>query len=363
MRMVGSMSSETAYNYGFQGQEIDDDIFEGAVRFKHRIHDARLGRYLSIDPLSSQYPFYSHYSFSGNNVINSFELEGAQPGHYLARLYYDHIGKHLTIERIDYSLYGSEHNFGIFIANSGIIAWNGIVSIPEDVLSNSTPVDLYVNLSDIYESVEQFIDRPWSEIETDLEAYLTDPETYETLAAAILTRKLSRGLSLPQTGWNGKLKELTLKEVPITAKNTPSPTTTPVSVTIPITSKLIRYSRVSKLEDVNLLTRGSASKYKGKSGVYVHKFKDGSIYVGKAKDLGRRPKASLRELQNKNGKHKGGAENKDYAHTEFYELDKSLYDDLDHMEGDFLNNKYGGITNDKVLNKRQADHWDNYKDR
>jgi hypothetical protein len=50
----------------------------GAVAFKYRIHDPRIGRFLSIDPLAPDYPHNSPYAFSENDVIASVELEGLE---------------------------------------------------------------------------------------------------------------------------------------------------------------------------------------------------------------------------------------------------------------------------------------------
>ncbi len=71
-----------AYRYGFQGQEKDDEIKgEGnSINYKFRMHDPRIGRFFSIDPLISEYPHYSPYSFSGNKVIQFVELEGMEEG-------------------------------------------------------------------------------------------------------------------------------------------------------------------------------------------------------------------------------------------------------------------------------------------
>ena len=43
------------------------------------MHDARIGRFLSIDPLAGKYPQWSPYAFSGNRVIDAVELEGLEP--------------------------------------------------------------------------------------------------------------------------------------------------------------------------------------------------------------------------------------------------------------------------------------------
>jgi RHS repeat-associated protein len=70
------------YRFGFQGQEKDDEIAEGEgnyLSYKYRVHDARIGKFLSVDPLTKDYPFYSPYAFSGNRVIDAWELEGLEP--------------------------------------------------------------------------------------------------------------------------------------------------------------------------------------------------------------------------------------------------------------------------------------------
>ncbi len=72
--------SGDGYRFGFQGQEGDDEWNgEGSMlAFKYRIHDVRLGRFLSIDPLEAKYPWNSTYAFSENKVIQFRELEGAE---------------------------------------------------------------------------------------------------------------------------------------------------------------------------------------------------------------------------------------------------------------------------------------------
>ena len=69
-----------SYRYGFQGQESDNEIKGqgNSVNYKYRMHDPRLGRFFAVDPLTSKYPHYSPYSFSGNKVIHKIELEGLE---------------------------------------------------------------------------------------------------------------------------------------------------------------------------------------------------------------------------------------------------------------------------------------------
>ncbi|GIV28853.1 MAG: hypothetical protein KatS3mg027_2667 [Bacteroidia bacterium] len=80
--MEGRNLEITNYRFGFQGQEGDDEVFgkDNLWAYKYRLHDARLGRFFSVDPLAGKYPFYSMYQFSGNRVIDMVELEGLEPG-------------------------------------------------------------------------------------------------------------------------------------------------------------------------------------------------------------------------------------------------------------------------------------------
>ncbi|WP_444671314.1 RHS repeat-associated core domain-containing protein [Flavobacterium columnare] len=72
--------SSTAYRYGFQGQEKDDEIKgEGnSLNYTFRMHDSRVGRFFAVDPLTHQYPWYSPYQFSGNKPIQFIEREGME---------------------------------------------------------------------------------------------------------------------------------------------------------------------------------------------------------------------------------------------------------------------------------------------
>ncbi len=75
-----SYSSGEGYRFGFQGQESDDEVRGdgNSIFFKYRVHDPRIGRFASIDPLTNAYPWNSPYNFSENDVIRAVELEGLE---------------------------------------------------------------------------------------------------------------------------------------------------------------------------------------------------------------------------------------------------------------------------------------------
>jgi RHS repeat-associated protein len=72
--------SSPNYRYGFQGQEKDDELRGqgNSVNYKYRMHDARIGRFFAVDPLTKKFPWNSSYAFSENRVIDGIELEGLE---------------------------------------------------------------------------------------------------------------------------------------------------------------------------------------------------------------------------------------------------------------------------------------------
>ena len=79
--LPGRNYSSSSYRFGFQGQEKDDELHGAAgtsISYEYRMHDPRIGRFLSIDPLAGKYPHNSPYAFSENRVIDAVELEGLE---------------------------------------------------------------------------------------------------------------------------------------------------------------------------------------------------------------------------------------------------------------------------------------------
>src|SRR5690606_17810072 len=88
MIMPGRHANTSDYRYGFQGQEMDDEIKgEGnSVNYKYRMHDPRLGRFFAVDPLTAKYPYLSPYHFSHNSPIYTKEIEGLEGQFYVIDL-------------------------------------------------------------------------------------------------------------------------------------------------------------------------------------------------------------------------------------------------------------------------------------
>jgi RHS repeat-associated protein len=69
----------------FQGQRFDDDLGLNWIQFKWRNHDAQIGRFIEIDPLSDKYVCNSTYAFSENKVTAHVELEGLESEYIFAK--------------------------------------------------------------------------------------------------------------------------------------------------------------------------------------------------------------------------------------------------------------------------------------
>jgi RHS repeat-associated protein len=69
-----------AYRYGFNGMEKDDEVKGSGNSYDYikRFYDSRLGRFLSIDPITADYPYYSPYQFAGNKPIIAIDRDGLE---------------------------------------------------------------------------------------------------------------------------------------------------------------------------------------------------------------------------------------------------------------------------------------------
>jgi RHS repeat-associated protein len=80
MPMPGrSYQSSNSYRYGFNGQEKDLEIFEGAYTAEYWEYDSRIGRRWNVDPLAHEFPNMSPYAAFNNNPLRFTDPTGAAP--------------------------------------------------------------------------------------------------------------------------------------------------------------------------------------------------------------------------------------------------------------------------------------------
>jgi RHS repeat-associated protein len=68
------------YRYGFNGKENDNEVKGDGNQqdYGMRVYDPRLGRFLSVDPLTKGYPGWSPYPFAMNRPIDGVDLDGGE---------------------------------------------------------------------------------------------------------------------------------------------------------------------------------------------------------------------------------------------------------------------------------------------
>ena len=84
MPMPGRSVSSSAYRYGFNGKENDNEVKGTGNQqdYGMRVYDPRLGKFLSVDPISKQYPELSPYQFASNTPIWAVDIDGLEAGLY-----------------------------------------------------------------------------------------------------------------------------------------------------------------------------------------------------------------------------------------------------------------------------------------
>jgi RHS repeat-associated protein len=80
LQMDGRTFSSADYRYGFNGKEKDDSGEFGSTVYDYgfRIHNPAIAKFLSVDPLTASYPWYTPYQFAGNKPIMAIDLDGAE---------------------------------------------------------------------------------------------------------------------------------------------------------------------------------------------------------------------------------------------------------------------------------------------
>ena len=75
-----SYSCGTLYRYGFNGKENDNEVKGTGNQqdYGMRIYDPRVGKFLSVDPISNEYPELTPYQFASNRPVDGIDLDGLE---------------------------------------------------------------------------------------------------------------------------------------------------------------------------------------------------------------------------------------------------------------------------------------------
>jgi hypothetical protein len=94
--------------FRFNGQEKNNEIQDesNCMNFKFIISDARLGRFLSVDPIFKDYPWNSPFAFAENDVIRAVDLEGLEK--YFINQRYNSVGQLTQISILTFRIESGE---------------------------------------------------------------------------------------------------------------------------------------------------------------------------------------------------------------------------------------------------------------
>jgi RHS repeat-associated protein len=74
--MTGRTYNSPDYRYQFNGKERDGET--NTYDYGFRIYNASIGKFLSVDPLTKSYPWYTPYSFAGNKPSWAIDIDGLE---------------------------------------------------------------------------------------------------------------------------------------------------------------------------------------------------------------------------------------------------------------------------------------------
>lgn len=90
--MTGRDHMSTGYRYGFNGKEKDSNGEWGSTAhydYGFRIYNPSIGRFLSVDPLTKSYPWYTPYQFAGNKPIVAVDVDGLEEAIVIKSKWYE----------------------------------------------------------------------------------------------------------------------------------------------------------------------------------------------------------------------------------------------------------------------------------
>ena len=130
MIMPGRKYAEGEYRYGFNGKEKDNDINSlTAYDYGFRIYNPAIGKFLSVDPLAGDFPYYSVYHFAGCNPIKFIDMDGGEPKDYVENWAPVFLFYHNTNSRVA----GTSDNNATFTVEEPGIGWITLEEIYDKV--------------------------------------------------------------------------------------------------------------------------------------------------------------------------------------------------------------------------------------
>jgi RHS repeat-associated protein len=117
-----SYTASSDYRFGFNGKGKDKNISSlTAYDYGFRIYNPAIGKFLSVDPISRNYPMLTPYQFSSNSPIANIDLDGKEAKYYNITLTEDYDASGKLIKTTTEVQYNKAKEAGWHV--HGIVPW------------------------------------------------------------------------------------------------------------------------------------------------------------------------------------------------------------------------------------------------
>ena len=276
MQMPGrsyTASIASNYRYGFNGKEMDNETYGYGNEYDYgfRIYNPRIGRFLSVDPLTQKYPELTPYQFASNRPIDGIDRDGLE--------YISYIPRFNTSGRSFNDYVGAFDNGVIDILNLVPTLWNSGVSTVQSINRGTYGQDVKVGAKQTYNSVKQSAKQLYNHpLQT-----LTSPQALEYTVSAYITAKV-----LPVSENSGNLLK-------------PTKTLTSVEESSVVTNKIVAQgingAKFTQAQIAKILapTEGDVvSFYRGMTGSETGQ---GSLFLATTKEYAASYSSNVQEFQ------------------------------------------------------------------
>jgi RHS repeat-associated protein len=91
---AGNATNSGGYRYGYNGKEKDNNGELGLTNYDYgfRIYNPAIAKFLSVDPLTREYPMLTPYQFASNRPIDAVDLDGKEAENIKSRFIVKHQG-------------------------------------------------------------------------------------------------------------------------------------------------------------------------------------------------------------------------------------------------------------------------------
>jgi RHS repeat-associated protein len=175
-------NSGVPYKFGFNGKLNDNEVKGGyglQQDYGMRIYDNRVGRFLSVDPITKQYPELTPYQFASNRPIDGVDQDGEE---YLKNIPKFEYSSNRTWQ--DYV--SAIDNAGIDIVNLVSTTWNSLVVTAQGLYEHKYLQNLKNDAKQLASGVKQiatkFVNAPLTT--------LSSPQSVEFFTNAFIGAKV-----------------------------------------------------------------------------------------------------------------------------------------------------------------------------